>query len=99
MSVIQTFTVINSNYVKGVIYILENIALASILSGGVQKYKLTNTSINLEIVVNSQSNFEIITFFPGSKSQGYICSNSGTLQTFYYNGTVLDTTKTMISAA
>ncbi len=67
--------------------------------GNVQKYILTNTSITLDLVVNTVANLQAITFFPGSKSQGYITSTSNTLSYFYYNGTQLVIMKTLITAS
>jgi hypothetical protein len=89
----------SSSALVGVTYILESIALVVARAGNVQKYILTNTSITFDLVLNTVGNLQAITFFPGSKSQGYISSTSNILSYFYYNGTQLVITKTLITAS
>jgi hypothetical protein len=66
-----------TTYPAGVTYILENIALVVMISGGIAKYTLTNTTIAFAEIVYSGSNYRSLTFFPGSKSQGFISYGPG----------------------
>ncbi len=68
-------------------------------SSCIQKYLITNSSILFSEIVFSGSNYLGVTFFPGSKAQGFIGGDSTrNLQTFYYNGQTLTPTSTFLSA-
>ncbi len=96
---LQKLGITSSSGPIGVTFVVETIALVCVRGGNIQRFTLTNTSITYDFVVNSVAYWQSITFFPGSKSQGFIGSYSDTLNYFYYNGTQLVVTKTLLTAS
>ncbi len=69
LSLIQTVIISTYSGPTGVNFIIESIALVIIRTSGIiQKYTLTSTSAYFDSIINTASNWQTITFFPGSKS-------------------------------
>ncbi len=98
LAVQQTISLATGGGLIGVNFVVENIALVVATGSGVQKYIVTSTTIIFASVVLSASNYFTLTFFPGSKSQGYI-SNSVTsqLQVFQYSGNTMTIIKSLFT--
>jgi hypothetical protein len=76
LTLVQTLAIPTSSTPTGVTFVNESIAIVVARGGGIQKYALTSTAIIFVTTLLSQSGFNTLTFFPGSKSQGYISDYS-----------------------